>query len=116
MMLWYDERSSINVLCTEPGVATRTDPSTPPPSLSLTIQGQQPNPNPNPSPSPSLRYKVSKQGVIVLATNVLNVICPDASRIHSSVDRDLPQGVRANTVSHCHAPLKLMFCRCISPV
>ena len=26
--------SSIHVLCTEPGVATRTDPTTPPPSLS----------------------------------------------------------------------------------
>ena len=29
--------SSINVLCTEPGVATRTDPTTPPPSLSLSL-------------------------------------------------------------------------------
>ena len=30
--------SSINVLCTEPGVATRTDPTTPPPSLSLNLK------------------------------------------------------------------------------
>ena len=29
--------SSINVLCTEPGVATRTDPTTPPPSLSSSL-------------------------------------------------------------------------------
>ena len=39
----------------------------------------------------------------------VNVTCQDASRIHSSVDRDLPEGLRANTASHCHAPLTLIL-------
>ena len=37
-------------------------------------------------------HVVSKQVLIVLATNFLQ----DASRIYSSVDRDLPEGLRAN--------------------
>ena len=42
--------------------------------------------------------------------NALNVQkCQDASRIHSSEDRDLPEGLRANTASHCLAPLKLIL-------
>ena len=31
----------------------------------------------------------------------LDVTCQDASRIHSSVDRNLPEGLRANTASQC---------------
>ena len=46
-------------------------------------------------------HVVSKPVPIVLATNVFNVTCNDASRTHSSVDRDLPEGLRANTASHC---------------
>ena len=46
-------------------------------------------------------HVVSKQVLIVLATTFLNVICQDASRIHSSVDRDFPEGLRAKTASHC---------------
>ena len=46
-------------------------------------------------------HVVSKQVLIVLATNVFNVTCQDASIIHSSVDRDLSEGLRANTASHC---------------
>ena len=45
-------------------------------------------------------HVVSKQ-VIVLAAKFYNVTCQDASRIHSSVDRDLSEGLRANTSSHC---------------
>ena len=33
-----------------------------------------------------------------------NVTCQDASKIHSSVDRDLAQGLRAETASHCLGP------------
>ena len=50
----------------------------------------------------------SKQVLIVLATNFLNGTCQDASRIHSSVDRDLPEGLRAKAASHRIAPMKLM--------
>ena len=46
-------------------------------------------------------HVVSKQVLIALATNFVNVTCQDASRIHSSVDRNLPEGLRANTASHC---------------
>ena len=46
-------------------------------------------------------HVVSKQVLIVLATTKFNVTRQDASRIHSSVDRDLPEGLRANTASHC---------------
>ena len=60
-------------------------------------------------------HVVSKQALIVLATNFLNVTCQDTSRLHSSVDRDLSEGLRANTASHCHAPLKLIFSRFIAP-
>ena len=56
-------------------------------------------------------HVVSKQLLIVLATKFLNVTCQGASRTHSSVDRDLPEGPRANTASHCLAPLKLIFSR-----
>ena len=49
-------------------------------------------------------HVVSKQVLIVLATNVFNVTCQDASRIHSSVDRDLTEGLRANTASQCPCP------------
>ena len=47
-----------------------------------------------------------------LATNFLNVTCQDASRIHSSVDRnELTEGliIRANTASQRLAPLQLML-------
>ena len=54
-------------------------------------------------------HVVSKQVLIVLAPNFRNVTCQDASRIHSSVDRDLPEGPRAKTASHCHGSLKLIF-------
>ena len=54
-------------------------------------------------------HVVSKQVLIILATNFLNVTCQDASRIHSSVDRDLPEDLRAKTASHCLALLKLIF-------
>ena len=42
-------------------------------------------------------HVVSKQVFIVLATNDLTF--QDASRIHSSVDGNLPQGLRAKTAS-----------------
>ena len=58
---------------------------------------------------------VSKQVLIVLSTNVFNVTCQDASSIHNSVDRDLPEGLRANTASHCQVPLELIFSRFIAP-
>ena len=51
---------------------------------------------------------VSNQVLIVLATNFLNGTCQDGSRIHSSVDMDLPEGIRAKTLSHCVAH-KLVF-------
>ena len=54
-------------------------------------------------------HMVSKTLLIVLATNFLNVTCQDACRIRSSVDRDLPEGLRAKTATHCLAPLKLIF-------
>ena len=54
-------------------------------------------------------HAVSKQVFTVLATNLLNVTCQDAIKTHSSVDRDLPEGLRANTASDCHVPLKLVF-------
>ena len=41
-------------------------------------------------------HVVSKQVLIVLATNFFNVTCQDVSRIHSSVDRNFPEGLRAN--------------------
>ena len=47
-------------------------------------------------------HVVSKHVLIVLSTNKrFNVTCQDASRIHSSVDRNLPESLRANTASHC---------------
>ena len=42
-------------------------------------------------------HVVSKQLLIVLAKHFLNVTCQDASRIHSSVDRNLPEGLRDKT-------------------
>ena len=36
MMLWYDEKLELDK-CTESGVATRSDPTTAPPSLSLSL-------------------------------------------------------------------------------
>ena len=53
-------------------------------------------------------HVVSKQVLIVPATNFLNVTCQD-SKIHCSVDMDLSEGPRAKTASHCLVPLKLMF-------
>ena len=49
--------SLINVLCTESGVATRTDPTTPPPSLSLSL-------------SLSLRLNVSSSISLVLSLSL----------------------------------------------
>ena len=60
-------------------------------------------------------HVVSKQFSIVLATNFLNVTCQDANRIHSRVDRDLPEFLRANTASYCHAPIKLSFSSTSAP-
>ena len=54
-------------------------------------------------------HMISKQVVIELATNVLNITYQDAIRIHSSVDMDLPEGLRANTASQCLAPLELVL-------
>ena len=54
-------------------------------------------------------HVVSKQVLILLGTNFHNGTCQDASRIHSSVGRDLAEDLRAKTVSHCKAPLKLIF-------
>ena len=45
-------------------------------------------------------HVVSKQALIVLATNVFNVTCQDASRIHSTVDNNLVEGLRSKTASH----------------
>ena len=39
-------------------------------------------------------HVVSKQVLIGLATNFLNGTCQDASRICSSMDSDLPEGLR----------------------
>ena len=63
--------SSRNVLCTESGAATRTDPPAPPPTLSL---------------------------------------------IHSSVDGDFPEGLRAKMASHCLASLKLILSSFMSAI
>ena len=52
---------------------------------------------------------VSKNVLIVLATNSLDGTCEDASRFYSSVDWDLPKGLRAETDAYCLALLKLMF-------
>ena len=52
---------------------------------------------------------VSEQVLIVLATKKFSVTCQDASRIHSSVDRDLPEDLRAKTASHYLVPLKLIL-------
>ena len=49
----------------------------------------------------AIAHVVSKQVLIVLVRNVFNVTCQDASRIYSSVDRNLPEGLRTNTASHC---------------
>ena len=46
-------------------------------------------------------HVVSKQVVIVPDTNLFNVTCQDASRIHSSVGEASSEGLRANTASHC---------------
>ena len=46
-------------------------------------------------------HVVNKQVLIVLATNFVNVTCQDSSRIDSPVDRNLPEGLRANKASHC---------------
>ena len=49
---------------------------------------------------------VSKQVLVVLATNFLNATHQDANRIRGLVDNDLREGLRAKTASHCLAPLK----------
>ena len=36
-----------------------------------------------------------------LGTNFLSVTCQDASKIHSALDRNLPEGLRANKATHC---------------
>ena len=48
-------------------------------------------------------HVVSKQVLIVLATDFLNGTCKDASRIHSSVDRKFPEDLRAETAAYCRA-------------
>ena len=60
---------------------------------------------------------LSIRELIRLATNFLNGTCQDVSRIHSSVDRDLPEGLRAKPFSHCLglALRKLSFSRFIAP-
>ena len=54
-------------------------------------------------------YMVSEQVFSMLGADCLNGTCQDASRIHSSVDTDLPEGLRAKTASPCLAPFKLNF-------
>ena len=54
-------------------------------------------------------HVVSKQVLDALATNSLNGTYEDASRIHSSVDRDLPEGLRAKTAAYCYALLNKVF-------
>ena len=44
-------------------------------------------------------HVVYKQIPIALACNLLDGTCQDASRIHGSVNRDLPEGLRAETAS-----------------
>ena len=39
----------------------------------------------------------------------LNRTCQEASRIRSSVDRDFPEGLRAEAASHYLVPLKLIL-------
>ena len=67
--------------------------------------------NPKQTGARARAHMVSKQALIILTTDFLNVTCQDASRILRSVDRDLLEGLRANTVSHCFAPLKLFLNR-----
>ena len=52
-----------------------------------------------------LEHKWSAKVLVALATNFLNVTRQDASRIHSSVDKDLSEGLRVKTASHCWATL-----------
>ena len=47
-------------------------------------------------------HMVSKHVFIILATNDLNVKRKDASSIHSSVDWDLPTGLKAHTATYCY--------------
>ena len=61
-------------------------------------------------------HVVSKQVLIVLATNFLKGTCQNTSRIHSSVDKDLSEALRAETASHCQVLLKLIFSSFIVPV
>ena len=46
-------------------------------------------------------HVVSEKDLIVLATNVLNVTRQDVSSIYSSVDMDLPEGLRASLTLPC---------------
>ena len=48
-------------------------------------------------------FAVRKQIFIVLATNSLDGTCEDVSRYHSSLDWDLPEGLRTDTASYCLA-------------
>ena len=48
--------------------------------------------------------KADQRVLIVLATNDLDVTYEDASRIHSSVDWDLPTGLMAHTATYCYVP------------
>ena len=81
-------------------------------ALTLTLTKSKSNPKPNPVIMAVFEtlaitlmwasaHVVSKQVLIVLATNGFNATCQDARRIHSSVDMNLPEGPRASTASHC---------------
>ena len=57
----------------------------------------------------SLAATLSLHLHLSLSLSLSNGTCQDVSRIHTSVDRDFPEGLRAKTASHCLAPLTLTF-------
>ena len=71
--------------------------------------------NPEQTGARARSHMVSKQVLIVLKTICFDVTCQDASRIHTSVNMDLLEGLRANTASHCQAPLKQCFSLFLPP-
>ena len=112
--------SSMNVLCTECGVATRTGPPTPPPTPHPTPKPKpepkpehepvpKPKPKPNHEPNPKSTGKRKSKPKPNLG------LCLSLNLIHGSVDRDLPEVPRTNAASHCKAPLKLLFSRFVAP-
>ena len=49
----------------------------------------------------TLTLSLSLSLTLTLSLTLSLSLSQDASRIHSVVDRDLPEGLRANTASHC---------------